>query len=364
MNHKCIYFTQQQLLKNDGATDKVLAQKNAINKLGIKTELAYIEHSEAGWQLHVDNRIVAIEKKYKSLYERLYDYIKKEGHTLMYVRYGANAGFDYNRLLKKVTDCGVKIYLEIPTFPYDGELPLKPLKSLVKALIERYCRNKWSGKVYRIVTFSVDEAIYGIPTVRLSNAPARDLPIKKLRPVDDELKMIAVANLAFWHGYDRLIKGIANYYQAVNSQKVSLTIAGRGNEAIFNGLVELTNSLGMNDYVRFVGSKSSVELDPYFEEADLAIGCLACHRKKIKEVKSLKNVEYAMRGIPMIYSEDNTDFDGRPYVLKVPADDSDIDLKTVCSFVNGLSLTPVDIHESVKDFTWENQFSKVFGEYL
>ena len=75
----------------------------------------------------------------------------------------------------------------------------------------------------------------------------------------------------------------------------------------------------------------------------------------------MKNVEYAMRGIPMVYSESNTDFDGRPYVLRVPADDTDIDVKLLCDFVKQLKMTPSEIHDSVSDFTWDNQMKKIFG---
>lgn len=66
----------------------------------------------------------------------------------------------------------------------------------------------------------------------------------------------------------------------------------------------------------------------------------------------------------MVYSESNTDFDGRPYVLRVPADDTDIDVKLLCDFVKELKMTPSDIHDSVKEFTWDNQMKKVFKEWL
>ena len=66
------------------------------------------------------------------------------------------------------------------------------------------------------------------------------------------------------------------------------------------------------------------ELDELFDLADFAIGSLARHRSHIDKIKTLKNREYAARGIPFIYSETDEDFDRMPYILKAPADESAI----------------------------------------
>ena len=58
------------------------------------------------------------------------------------------------------------------------------------------------------------------------------------------------------------------------------------------------------------------ELDELFNEADFAIGSLARHRSGIDKIKTLKNREYAARGIPFAYSETDGDFDKMPYILK------------------------------------------------
>lgn len=365
MKLRCLYLTQQQIIKNDGASEKAIAQNEAINKIGIESHLAHIApNSDIGWRLIVGENVVANVNKYKLLYHHIIDYIKCHQIQLLYIRYTVNASVHYYIFLKDVAKLGVKIYLEIPTYPYDGELKCSSLRQTLKKYLERFYRNRWKGKVYRIVTSSDEKDIFGIPTINISNAPAHSLPVKRAIPIEGRINMIAVANLAFWHGYDRLIRGLANYYATNPKLKVYFTIAGVGRPDIFNDLKALTSELKLNDYVKFVGSKSNAELDPYFEESHLAIGCLGCHRKNIIEVKSLKNVEYAMRGIPMVYSENNTDFDGRTYVFKVPADDSDIEVSSLCDFVMGIQMTPLEINESVKQFTWDIQMRKVFSEYL
>lgn len=50
----------------------------------------------------------------------------------------------------------------------------------------------------------------------------------------------------------------------------------------------------------------------------MGIASLGRHRNGITRIKTLKNREYAARGIPFVYSENDSDFDGMPYVMKAP----------------------------------------------
>ena len=73
----------------------------------------------------------------------------------------------------------------------------------------------------------------------------------------------------------------------------------------------------------------------------------------------MKNREYAARGIPFIYSETDSDFDQKPYVLKAPADESAIDIYSIIHFYQQLSQTPIEIRDSIKELSWENQMGIV-----
>ena len=63
-----------------------------------------------------------------------------------------------------------------------------------------------------------------------------------------------------------------------------------------------------------------------FDRCDMGIGSLGRHRSGIQHIKTLKNREYAARGIPFIYSETDTDFENRPYILKVPANEAPVNI--------------------------------------
>ena len=101
------------------------------------------------------------------------------------------------------------------------------------------------------------------------------------------------------------------------------------------------------------------ELDELFEECDFAIGSLARHRSKITHIKTLKNREYAARGIPFIYSEIDEDFETMPYILKAPADESAVDINHIISFINESRLIPHEIRDSIKPLSWNVQLKLV-----
>jgi hypothetical protein len=101
------------------------------------------------------------------------------------------------------------------------------------------------------------------------------------------------------------------------------------------------------------------ELDAIFNRADFAIGSLGRHRSGIQVIKTLKNREYAARGIPFIYSESDADFDGQPYVLKASPDESAIDITKILEFLKKEKFDPACIRNSILDLSWAEQMNKV-----
>ena len=83
------------------------------------------------------------------------------------------------------------------------------------------------------------------------------------------------------------------------------------------------------------------------------------HRSGITVIKTLKNREYATRGIPFIYSEQDSDFDQQPYVLKAPADESPVDIQQIIDFMASFTMQPADIRRTVGPLTWKIQMQRV-----
>ena len=227
---------------------------------------------------------------------------------------------------------------------------------------EKWSRKRFHRFVDKIVTFSDDREIFGVPCVNLSNAvDPEQIPLRAVLPRHDYVRMTGVAILSFWHGYDRLIRGIAAYRAAhPQGREVRFDVVGGGE--IRDQLEQLARELGVADCVKFHGLLYGDELNRVFLDTDLCVGCLACHRKHIVEVKSLKNVEYAMRGIPMVYSEQNNDFDNRPYVLKATADESPVDVADLLRRFEKAEHDPETIRRSVAHLSWEFQMKKLLEE--
>lgn len=121
----------------------------------------------------------------------------------------------------------------------------------------------------------------------------------------------------------------------------------------------LIEKYGLQEKIIFHGTLFGKELDDVFNQCQFAIGSLGRHRSGITVIKTLKNREYATRGIPFIYSEQDSDFDHQPYVLKAPADESPIDIQQIIDFLNNFSMQPEDIRKTVESLQWKYQMQKV-----
>ena len=128
-------------------------------------------------------------------------------------------------------------------------------------------------------------------------------------------------------------------------------------------LREQVREQGMEERVVLHGPLWGEALDRAFEEADLGIASLGRHRNGITHIKTLKNREYAARGIPFVYSENDSDLDAMPYVLKAPADESPIDIDALLHFLDGVDRDPAHIRASIEDtLSWDVQMRKVLDQ--
>ena len=140
------------------------------------------------------------------------------------------------------------------------------------------------------------------------------IPVRREHdPVRGEVHLVAVADISFWHGFDRLVRGMAVYYTCKQrSADVYLSIVGRGRAETLDELRRTVRQNGLERWVRFTGPLFGEALDREFDRADMAVGSLGRHRSGISYIKTLKNREYAVRGIPFVYSECDSDFERMP----------------------------------------------------
>jgi glycosyltransferase involved in cell wall biosynthesis len=121
------------------------------------------------------------------------------------------------------------------------------------------------------------------------------------------LQLLGVATLMSWHGYDRLIRAIAELHaNPARRFDAHFTIVGDG--PALADLVRLTDELGLRDHVTFTGPLAAEDVRAHYERAHLGVSALAIHRKGLHEAAALKAREYCAVGLPFIAAGHDPDF--------------------------------------------------------
>lgn len=358
---------------HSGISKKIFAQCEALRLGGIDIALCHMEIGPDGTQRRLAGDAVIRSfgngfraKVLKRIsYSDITDYIRREKVEFLYIRHDLNANPLLVGWLRRVRRLGVHIALEIPTYPYDAEFRESGWKEKVQLQIDRLFRHSLARQVDRIVTFSDDDEIFGQKTIRISNGiDFRTIPLKtELHDIAQEVRLLAVANIHPWHGFDRVIEGLKNYYAGPHDRVVKLRIVGDGMPDLIDGYARSIAAYGLEAYIEITGPRSGAALDAQFAWCDMGVASLARHRNGIESLKSLKNREYAARGIPFVYSERDSDFDAMPYVVKAPADDTPLDIPGLLGWLDTADRTPAHIRTTIEgSLSWERQMQQVITE--
>ena len=365
-----------------GISKKIHYQVKGLRENGHEVHLCYYDFSQNGHRCrYVDGEIikdygmgVVAGLRQRIDYNCVYDYCKQHHIEFVYARCFQNANPFLIRFFRKLNKLGVKSVTEIPTYPYDQEFALFSFKQRFELKIDQLFRNSLSKEMSAIVTFSDAEEIFGQRTIRISNGVDFDsIPLHQYHPnTDGSIHLIGVAEVHLWHAFDRVVSGIGEYYKHTkNPRKVVFHIVGgvhpneryKANQ-FHPGLQTIIDKYGVQDSVIFHGQLFGVQLDDVFNQCCFAIGSLGRHRSGITIIKTLKNREYATRGIPFIYSEQDSDFDNKPFVIKASPDESPIDIQQIIDFVDNRHFKPEVIRKSVENLSWKIQMKKVLDEIL
>lgn len=376
---KILFLVYHGFSDVSGISKKIHYQVKGLKENGYEVHLCYYGFAENGHRCrYVDDAVLQdygtgalAGLRQRMDYDCVYNYCKENGIQFVYARCFQNANPFLIRFFRKLKKLGIKSVTEIPTYPYDQEFRTFPFKVKMGLKVDQLFRNQLSKEMSAIVTFSDAETIFGQRTIRISNGVDFDsIPIHQYQPQGDEIHLIGVAEVHVWHGYDRLMRGLGEYYKNVpNPRKVFFDVVGgvhpydmEGDGQRTTAFRPIIEAYGIQDKIIFHGQLFGDELDKVFNQSCFAIGSLARHRSGITVIKTLKNREYATRGIPFIYSEQDSDFDHQPYVLKATPDESPIDVQQILDFIDSHHFQPQDIRKTVEHLTWKIQMKKVVDE--
>lgn len=355
-----------------GISKKITNQIKGLEAQGHTVSLCHYEVQPDGRRIRMiddeiledygSSRLAPIRKRIS--YGAIAHYARTHRIQLVYVRSFHNANPWTIRLFRNLRKAGIQVVLEIPTFPYDREYRHLPWQWKAEHLTDRCFRHSLAKHTDGIVTFSDATHIFGQRTFCISNGVDFDsLPLQPDLPrQNEEFHLIGVAEIHYWHGYDRVIAGLGQYYRTRPRRRVYLHLVGGIGQAENSLFQSLIDNYRLGEYIKLYGQQQGQALDRIFRRCHFAIGSLGRHRSGIDNIKTLKNREYAARGIPFIYSETDEDFDSMPYILKAPADDSPVVIENMLNFRDNLALSPQEIRQSIAHLSWQEQMQKVIDQ--
>ncbi len=372
---RILFLVYHGFSEASGISKKIRYQVKGLQQNGYDVRLCYYDFAANGHRCrYVDGQVL---KDYGTgalagLRQRIdfgciYDYCLREGIELVYARCFQNANPWLIRFFDKLRKKGIHAVTEIPTYPYDQEFDGFDFHMRMGLKVDQMFRNRLYRRMNAVVTFSDVTEIFGQKTINISNGVDFDsIPLHHLTTTQTSaIHLIGVAEVHYWHGFDRVIAGVGEYYRQGGGRDIFFHIVGGVHPSYMTGRPQspgfqmLIDQYGIQDKVVFHGQLFGEELDKVFNQCQFAIGSLGRHRSGITIIKTLKNREYATRGIPFIYSEQDSDFDHQPYVIKAPADESPIDIRHIINFVDQHHFNPSDIRKTVEHLTWKIQMKKV-----
>lgn len=353
---KVFFLTYAVDLANssDGLAKKIHAQTKAFQDCGYVTELAGCsgdfykigEHQfsiqEAGVFKKTDETLKKVEKYILEQEDFEILYIRKFYFTLRFLTF-----------LKNIRQKFKSILLELPTYPYYGEL--QTTKAKIGFWIEYFLVIKKLYKyIDKVVTFSSDKKIYDIDCIKISNGIDASEQIYFEEPSRDVIHFISVSSISFWHGIDRFILALKNHVE----DNVHFHVVG-GNNEVSLSLQSMVSEYGLKDKVTFHGHKSGDELKAIYAMSHIGVGSLGRHRSKIYYLNSLKNREYIAKGLPVIYSEIDDGLDNLFYVYKASPNEDPIIIGDIISWFKSVKFSRKDLVKYSDIFLWKNQINTI-----
>lgn len=341
----------------DGVCKKIYSQIGVFEQNKCEVDLVYIKDDQVIYREDKKEkkigRVGSIKKT--PAYVLMYRVLKHKKYNWVYNRYGMMDPF-YYRVLRRLHKNGARVLIEIPTYPYIDEVPKGFLYKVMISLDKIYSA-RLRGYVDRIATYSLDNEIFGIKTINIKNGiDFFKIRIKNKKAYNGVIDLIGVAHLSKWHGFDRVIKGLYEYYLEKEENKpiINFHIVGRG-EALA-GYQDLVKKYHLNGHVIFYGDKGGGELDKIYDECDIAVSSLGLHRIGITEQASvLKSREYGAKGMPMISSITIDVFKAQDfkYISYFPEDETPIPMDEIIELYQLVMEEKNDVRKVIREYTYK-----------
>ena len=363
-----VYRVNKGIAANSGVVQKLAGQVEGLSSLG--WEVDYIIHD--GTKIYKNQEIIAETSQFLGALSTKWQFWShipaaiNQTYDLILIRYTLmiSPQLAFIKIIKQRFPKS-KIMLDMPTYPYDQEW--RGIKGQLGLFIDKTYRKKLSVYVEGITHSGLEESIFNIKTIPMGNGiPSHLIPSQlPLRKTGPTFNMIAVGKWQFWHGMDRLIKGVDVYVQANPEREIHLHIVGDGPEKAI--LKRLSSTLSLNEQITFHGSIVGEGLMDLIDHSDIAIGTLGLHRKGVALDSSLKHRLYCARGIPFVLSSLDRDFEKRfNFVHYEAPDESNIRIATLIQWYDRLDRALIGeqmMTHARKHLTWNIKMKQLVAHF-
>lgn len=363
---KVLFFTKINFghPDNQGIYKKVIGQIEALRESGIETDFAYIKdnsfiivNTSAQQEWSFTGPMSSI-RRFWFIFFALTWKIDWKTYSHIYIRHFLTTPA-FISLLKgiKRKNTHILTLLEIPTYPYEFAYQKAPFGLKLALYIDLYTTRFYKYVLDRLVLFADKQEVLGVPVINIDNGiDLNEVEWLNLSPHHEtSFDIVCLANLQVWHGFDRVITGMAEYKKTTNAKQIKLHIVGNGPEKVT--LQEQVKKLRLEADVVFHGFMKGQELTTLLKKCQLAVGSLGMHRIQVAngETSPLKIREYTARGIPFIYAYDDrilgSDF---PYGQRLAADESSINIADIIAFQEKLTTNMPDFSIKMREFALSN----------
>lgn len=358
---KALFIADLQLNENEGIYKKIVAEAKGIEEaIGECNLITRNENGSSVLNLLNNNK----EKSKKDIFDKTIELIT-EDTEVMYVRHMIPR-FKLLKMLKYAKSKNIKIYYEIPTYPYFGEqfkASKRKYRAIAKILLDIIFLPIIYNYIFKMVIIKSNTNVKKYKKmIEINNgAFVENIKIKEFIEDDNKFSMVTVGTLYPYHGYDRILKGLKECNEIVDGKIVEFNIIGES--TTIEELKIKTEEYKLK-HVNFLGIKNVNEMNILFDKFNVGLGCLALHRRNANIDTTIKIIEYYCRGITVVTSGISPmDEIDNSNTITVEDSEDYISIMDIYEKYNKIkNINKINVAKKAKKFfSWNNIMKKLFS---
>ena len=234
---------------------------------------------------------------------------------------------------------GGRLVIEYPTYPIAQENN----RFFFRRQVFRYADHVLAKinplvDLYALIGDPCDGVLNGRPALNIVNGvDAEALPLHAPN-ADAPIRLLALASMSGWHGYDRVIRALA---ASQGDADVRLEMVGADGDGSMEKWRALAEALSLRERVTFHGPLYGDALNQMIAQCDVGVGSLGMYRYGLKSATTLKLREFMARGLPFLSAVDDPTLPDNPeWMLRASNDDTPIDMAQIVAFARRAKASP------------------------